>query len=55
MWPLILQKVKAIIDSKKEYKIIFVEAAVLLTANWQTHFHEIWVSIVPSDEVRAKS
>ncbi|VVC34566.1 Hypothetical protein CINCED_3A007033 [Cinara cedri] len=52
MWPLILQKVKSIIESKKEFKIIFVEAAVLLTANWQSNFHEIWVSIIPLDEVR---
>lgn len=51
MWPLILKKIKAIIESKKEYDIIIIEAAVLINANWTTHCHEIWVSIIPPNEV----
>lgn len=51
MWPLILKKIKAIIESKKEYNIIIIEAAVLITANWIKDCHEIWVSIIPTNEV----
>lgn len=51
MWPLILQRVKVLIESVKEHNIVVLEAAVLLTANWQDHCHEIWVSIIPEVEV----
>lgn len=51
MWPLILQRVKALIESNKDRSIIVIEAAVLLNANWQSNCHEIWVSIIPPDEV----
>lgn len=52
MWPLILQKVKSLIESTKDHNIIVLEAAVLLSANWQNHCHEVWVSIIPSNEVK---
>lgn len=52
MWPLILQRVKTLIESTKEHRIIVVEAAVLLSANWQSNFHEIWVTIIPPNEVK---
>lgn len=51
MWPLILQKVKAIVMSTKTHDIIVIEAAVLLNANWHFHCHEIWASIIPPSEV----
>lgn len=51
MWPLILQKIKTLIESNKDQSIIVLEAAVLLNANWQSHCHEIWVSIIPPNEV----
>lgn len=51
MWPLILQRVKVLIESVKDHNIVVLEAAVLLTANWQVHCHEIWVSIIPEVEV----
>jgi len=50
MWPLILKKVKSIIESTNNTPIIVVEAAVLLSANWQKDCHEIWASIIPPDE-----
>ncbi|XP_015364450.1 PREDICTED: bifunctional coenzyme A synthase-like [Diuraphis noxia] len=50
IWPLILQRVKSIIQSTKGHNIVVLEAAVLLSANWQYHCHEIWVSIIPPNE-----
>jgi len=52
IWPLILQRVKSIIESTKDHNIVVLEAAVLLSANWQYHCHEIWVSIIPPNEVK---
>lgn len=52
MWPLILQKIKTMIKNAKDHNIVVLEAAVLLSANWQTHCHEIWVSIIPPNEVK---
>lgn len=52
MWPLILQRVKVIIESTKDHNIIVLEAAVLLAANWQHHCHEIWASIISPNEVK---
>lgn len=51
MWPLILKKIKTIIEEKKDNNIIILEAAILLSANWQIHCHEVWVTIIPPDEV----
>lgn len=51
MWPLIMQKVKTIINSTKTYNIIVLEAAVLISANWHLQCHEIWASIIPINEV----
>jgi len=47
-----LQRVKSIIESTKDHNIVVLEAAVLLSANWQYHCHEIWVSIIPPNEVK---
>lgn len=51
MWPLIMQKVKTIINSTETCNVIVLEAAVLLSANWQLQCHEIWASIIPTNEV----
>ncbi|XP_050438514.1 bifunctional coenzyme A synthase-like [Adelges cooleyi] len=50
MWPLILERIKNVIRSTKNYDIFVLEAAVLLTANWQNSCHEVWVTIVPPTE-----
>jgi len=50
-----LQRVKSIIRSTKGHNIVVLEAAVLLSANWQYHCHEIWVSIIPPNEVKHDS
>ncbi|XP_050530364.1 bifunctional coenzyme A synthase-like [Daktulosphaira vitifoliae] len=54
MWPLILEKINNVIQSTKNYDIFVIEAAVLLMANWQSHCHEIWVTIIPLDEAIAR-
>lgn len=51
MWPLIMQKVKTIINSTKMCDVIVLEAAVLLSANWHLQCHEIWASVIPTNEV----
>jgi len=50
-----LQRVKSIVQSTKGHNIVVLEAAVLLSANWQYHCHEIWVSIIPREEVKHDS
>lgn len=32
--------------------IIVLDAAVLLDAGWDRYVHEVWVTIIPRDEVR---
>lgn len=53
VWPEIKKLVNQQVDEffKAGRKIIVVEAAVLLEANWQSNMNEIWVSFVPNDEV----
>lgn len=50
-----MQRVKSIIQSTEGHNIVVLEAAVLLSANWQYHCHEIWVSIIPPNEVKHDS
>jgi len=50
-----LQRVKSIVQSTKGHDIVVLEAAVLFSANWQYHCHEIWVSIIPEEEVKHDS
>lgn len=54
MWPLILERIKDVIKSTKDHDIIVIEAAVLISANWHYHCHEIWASIIPPKEVNKK-
>ncbi len=37
---------------EKGHKIIVVEAAVLLEADWQENMNEVWVAFVPDEEVK---
>ncbi len=32
--------------------VVVLDAAVLLEAGWESMVHEVWVSIVPKQEVR---
>lgn len=52
MWPLILEEAKKKIHELyiEGYNIIFMEAAVLIQANWQNECHEIWACIIPPEE-----
>lgn len=49
VWPAIAQEVEDIIKNSSE-KVIIIEAAVLLMANWQNICHEVWTTIVPREE-----
>lgn len=51
IWPLILDQVKEEIARLAQIsKMIVVEAAVLLSAGWQNHVHEIWSTFIPEKE-----
>ncbi|XP_046825866.1 bifunctional coenzyme A synthase [Vespa crabro] len=52
MWPLILEEAKRKINELYigGYNVIFMEAAVLIQANWQNECHEIWACIIPPEE-----
>lgn len=54
LWPEIIKK--AVQECERLYeeenkKIVVLEAAVLLKANWQDRVHEVWSTIIPQDEV----
>ncbi len=53
VWPGINELLQAEIDDlfKKGHKLIVVEAAVLLEANWQNNVNEVWVVFIPDEEV----
>lgn len=54
LWPLILED--ATTQARQMYKegheVVVLEAAVLQRAGWATSCHEVWVSIVPPEEVK---
>ncbi|XP_026273775.1 bifunctional coenzyme A synthase [Frankliniella occidentalis] len=52
VWPALWERTKLEISKihASGKNIIVVEAAVLRQAGWEQHCHEIWVSIIPSDE-----
>ncbi|XP_054285722.1 bifunctional coenzyme A synthase [Macrosteles quadrilineatus] len=52
LWPLILQEAQQSVKQlySQGHKVVILEAAVLISAGWQTHCHELWTSIVPPDE-----
>lgn len=52
VWPSLLQLAKTKIRELPDAKVVFLEAAVLLKAGWETECHEIWSLIVPPAEVK---
>lgn len=53
MWPAIFKKCEAIMYqmyTEEEKEVIVLDAAVLLTAGWDKHCHEVWATIIPQDE-----
>ncbi len=56
VWPGINELLQAEITElfSKGHKLIVVEAAVLLEANWQSNMNEVWVVFVPDEEVNQK-
>ena len=54
MWPAIYNY--AIVESQRMYKeekkeIVFIEAAVMIKAEWHKKVHELWSVIIPEEEV----
>ena len=54
MWPAIYNY--AIVESQRMYKeekkeIVFLEAAVMIKAEWHKKVHELWSVIIPEEEV----
>lgn len=51
VWPATRTLTDAEIDKlKQDKRVIVVEAALLLEANWQERLHEVWVTIIPEAE-----
>lgn len=54
VWPEISNLIKeeaAILFEKFNKKVIFVEAALLIEANWHKNMNEIWICSIPENEV----
>lgn len=49
VWPAIAGEVQQLIKCCKS-SVVVVEAAVLLTAGWQSFCHEVWTTLVPRNE-----
>ncbi|XP_074040395.1 bifunctional coenzyme A synthase-like [Leptinotarsa decemlineata] len=49
VWPAIAEQVKNIIKNTSA-KVFVIEAAVLLSANWEKYCHEIWATTIPRRE-----
>ncbi|KAJ8941748.1 hypothetical protein NQ314_010285 [Rhamnusium bicolor] len=49
VWPAIAEEVNNIIRNTDK-KVVVIEAAVLLTADWQKYCHEVWTTLVPREE-----
>lgn len=51
-WPAIaeLAKTRAAEFGKQGYRVVVLDAAVLLEAGWNAFVHEVWVSMVPKEE-----
>lgn len=54
MWPEIIRLAKEMIKKAngEGYKVVVLDAAVLFEAEWDKDVHEIWLAIIPADEVR---
>lgn len=53
LWPLALDlALKRAAELYSEgHEIIVLEAAILIPAGWQRYCHELWVTIIPPEEV----
>ena len=49
IWRLAQEKIQE--AHSKGFGVCVVDAAVMLKAGWDKHVHEIWVTIVPEEEV----
>ncbi|PAV72443.1 hypothetical protein WR25_02630 [Diploscapter pachys] len=49
IWPIVLEKVKAIIE-KTDKKYVAIEAAAIVEAKWQGFMNELWTVFVPAEE-----
>lgn len=57
VWPAIAEETISRVKKYYEegHKIVIIEAAVLLKAGWDRFCNDIWVSIVPPDEVNSNN
>lgn len=53
VWPSIMEEAMAIVKETKN-DIVVIEAAVLFQAGWEKYCHELWVSIIPSNEATVR-
>ena len=53
MWPEIwrLAEEKIARAHSDGHRVCVIDAAVMLNAGWQSHMHEVWVTIAPDAEV----
>ena len=53
LWPALWERTKQEISKlhRSGHNIVVVEAAILRLAGWDQHCHEVWVSIIPAEEV----
>jgi dephospho-CoA kinase len=55
VWPEIKKLLEEEIDilfKQNNHKVIIIEAALLIEAEWHTNMNEIWVCIVTEDKVK---
>ncbi|CAH2096056.1 unnamed protein product [Euphydryas editha] len=52
VWPAVIEEAKRRIKALGEqgYKIVVMEAAVMVRAKWYTHCHQLWAVIIPPSE-----
>uniref|UniRef100_A0A1L8DZI0 Bifunctional coenzyme A synthase n=1 Tax=Nyssomyia neivai TaxID=330878 RepID=A0A1L8DZI0_9DIPT len=53
VWPKLLDAVKIRIGeirAQGQHSVVFIEAAVLIKAQWQNQVHEVWSLIIPPEE-----
>ncbi|XP_077286040.1 bifunctional Phosphopantetheine adenylyltransferase - Dephospho-CoA kinase isoform X2 [Arctopsyche grandis] len=52
LWPAIIEEAKKRVRAlgQQGYKVVVMEAAVLIQARWKEHCHQVWTSIIPPEE-----
>lgn len=53
MWPAILKEAQSRIRALGQdgYKVVVLEAAVMIKAQWYKYCHQLWSVIIPPEEV----